>query len=154
MKNQHHSPCIIFLFLFCLISAAAADVHQGVGVGFIFGAPTGLSAKKWCAPQQAFDAAAAWSTGEQKSFYFHADYLYQQPQALPVHSLFMDWHYGFGGMIRFDDRTVLGIRLPFGLDYGFKTIPVEIFAEIVPVVLLAPGTGFDIDGGIGIRLFL
>ncbi len=154
MRTINQSLCSIILLLFCLIQSASADVHQGVGVGFILGAPTGLSAKKWIGAQQAFDAAAAWSTGEQKSFYLHADYLHQRPQSVPANSVYMDWHYGFGGMIRFDQKAAVGIRLPFGLDYGFKSIPLEIFAEIVPVVLLAPDTDFDIDGGIGIRLFL
>jgi len=47
----------------------------------------------------------------------------------------------------------LGIRVPFGLAYQFEGSPVDIFAELVPVLSLLPDLGFYFGGGIGVRYF-
>jgi hypothetical protein len=43
--------------------------------------------------------------------------------------------------------------VPIGLAYLFPNIPLDIFAEIGPVVHLAPETGFALTGAIGVRYF-
>ena len=147
----------LFLALLLLQDPAAAawpTGHSGFGIGFILGAPTGLSAKGWLTAQQALAAAAAWKTsGKEESLYLHGDFLIQRQDGPAFDRHRLDWHYGLGLSIQFDDQTDLGVRLPVGLDYRLTSVPLEFFAEIVPVVLLTPDTGVDVDGGIGVRLF-
>lgn len=154
MKRSISSLFLALLATFFSVPDAQSAGHGGFGLGFIIGAPTGLSVKQWIAPRQAFDAAAAWSTsGDEESLYLHGDYLFQQPHALAIDTAWLDWHYGAGISMKFDRRTNVGLRLPIGIDYSLISLPLEFFAEIVPVVLLTPDTGFDIDGGIGVRIF-
>jgi hypothetical protein len=46
-----------------------------------------------------------------------------------------------------------GIRFPIGLSWLAERVPVELFAEIVPVLEFAPDTDGDIDGGVGVRYY-
>ena len=136
------------------MALARPSGNSGFGVGFIIGAPTGLSIKNWLGPHQAFDAAAAWTTsGDEHSLYLHADMLIQRPNAIHLDPVWLDWHYGLGFAMNLKDDTETRLRIPIGLDYGLTSIPLEFFAELVPAVLLTPDTGFDIDGGLGVRIF-
>ncbi len=154
---MNRSISSLFLALSALIfavPAAEAAGQSGFGLGFILGAPTGISAKQWLGHSQACAAAAAWSTsGDEESFYLHGDYLFQRPNGIAINATFLDWHYGVGLSMQFSKNTRVGLRLPIGLDYSLSSMPIEFFAEVVPVVLLTPDTGFDIDGGIGVRIF-
>ena len=154
MKRAISSLIAAILLIIAPFAAHCAD-YGGFGVGIIIGAPTGLSVKGWVGPHQAFDGAASWTTsGNDESLYLHADMLFQKPNALHLDpSIHLDWHYGLGMAMRFKNETEMGLRIPIGVDYSLTEIPLEFFAEIVPVVLLAPDTEFDFDGGIGVRIF-
>jgi len=51
------------------------------------------------------------------------------------------------------DHPEAGLRIPLGLSYLLSQAPVEIFAEIVPVVEFAPDTSGEVDGAIGVRYY-
>ena len=154
---------IVMLTVLLFVSGARAD--DGFGVGIILGEPTGISIKKWISNDTAIDAAAAWSFSENASFQFHADYLVHNfvvlKSAVPEGRLPV--YVGIGGRIKLqnndnlnrrnDHDALLGVRIPFGISYLFAKAPVDIFAEIVPVLDLIPGTDFDINGAIGARFY-
>jgi hypothetical protein len=153
MKRSISSLIAAVLLIFSA-SAAHPAGNGGFGVGFIIGAPTGLSCKGWIGPHQAVDGAASWTTsGDEKSLYLHSNLLFQRQNALRLDPVWLDWHYGLGIAMSFKDKTETGLRIPIGIDYSLTSIPLEFFAEMVPVVLLSPDTEFDIDGGIGVRIF-
>ncbi len=65
------------LIIFIVISAIGLFAqNSGLGVGMILGEPTGLSAKMWTGKMTAFDAAAAWSFGDEGALHLHADMLF------------------------------------------------------------------------------
>ena len=52
-----------------------------------------------------------------------------------------------------ESNSLLGIRAPIGLTFLPQVIPFEVFAEIVPVMLLFPSTDITFDGAIGARYY-
>ncbi len=155
------------VILLMVLSAPRVGAEDGLGLGLILGEPTGISLKKWIGPTRAIDAAVAWSFSENASFQFHADYLLHNFTLLKdaAGSGRMAVYYGIGGRVKLKDRNnrgrgrnhneeLLGVRVPFGLTYLFAHAPVDLFAEIVPILNLVPNTDFDLNGAIGARFYL
>ncbi len=135
-----------------------------LGIGIIAGEPTGLSVKYWLDDTQAIDGAAAWSFWDDDGFQLHADYLWHNfdlvdPGAadgkLPV-------YYGVGARLKFeedngkgdDGDTVFGIRVPLGISYLFEDGRFDVFAELVPVLDLAPDVELDLQLAVGLRFYI
>lgn len=148
-----------------LIFVARVRADDGIGIGVILGEPTGISVKKWISNDRAIDAAAAWSFAENDSFQFHADYLIHNFGILNTGDMGgrLPLYFGVGGRIKLQNHdnengrnnhdALLGVRIPFGISYLFAKAPVDVFAEIVPILDVVPGTNFDINGAIGARYY-
>lgn len=150
-----------------LLTLASVNVHaqDGLGLGVIVGEPTGLSLKYWLSDERAFDAAAAWSFSENDSFQIHTDYLIHNFDLIdPVElSGRLPVYYGVGGRLKLkndndgkgrnDDDALFGIRFPLGITYLFADAPLDFFAEVVPILDIAPDTDIDINAAIGVRLY-
>ena len=154
---------ILFLLLTCVPAVTAfAAQPGGIGLGVILGEPTGVSFKTWIGERTAIDAAAAWSFSDHTSFQFHADYLihpFPMPKPRDVRGPIL-FYYGFGGLIdvrggtgSHRDETVVGARFPLGFSHLLVSAPVEFFAEIAPVLDLAPSTKADLNAAIGARYY-
>jgi hypothetical protein len=143
----------------CTAFATNADARtqDGLGVGIIVGEPTGLSFKQWTDNTHALDAAVAYSLSDGNYFQFHADYLIHNNSAAlnpPELKGSLPWYYGVGGRIRTDrGSTRVGVRVPLGITYLFADAPVDFFAEIVPVVDIAPDVSLRLNGAIGLRYY-
>jgi hypothetical protein len=140
-------------FLSAFISIKAQDKNFGIGI--ILGEPTGLSGKYWMSPENAFDAGLAYSFMEDnKSFAFHADYLYHAEGVIDKYYK-MPLYYGFG--VRFRVREIkentFGVRGVIGLLIYLKDAPVDVFLEAAPVFRLLPDTNIDFDIAVGARYF-
>lgn len=139
---------------------------DGMGVGIMVGEPTGLSLKKWVAEDRAINAGIAWSFADNASLHFHGDYLFHRFDILstPELSGTLPIHYGIGfraklrednrGRGRNDANAMISVRFPIGLSYLLPDAPIDIFAEIVPVLDVAPKTDFSLNAAIGIRYYL
>lgn len=148
-----------------LMSAAGVQAEEGIGIGVILGEPTGISVKKWIGKDRAIDAAAAWSFSENDSFQIHADYLIHNFGLLQTGNIGgrLPVYFGVGARIKLqnndnghgrnDHDALVGVRVPFGISYLFAKVPVDLFAEIVPVLDIVPDTDFDINGAIGARFY-
>jgi hypothetical protein len=158
----------IVALLMCTIatlSSVYAQPAKSFGIGIIVGEPTGLSLKKWLNNDRAVDAGIAWSFSENDSLHLHADYLWHRfdlisspeaPGRLPV-------YYGLGARIKLrednrgrgrnDNDALVGIRIPIGISYIFAEAPFDLFAEIVPVLDVAPRSDFDLNAAIGMRYY-
>ena len=142
----------IILFIFLLSSITSANASDKLGAGLIIGEPTGISIK-----YGNFSSGIAWSL--ENHFHFHIDYwLLNKTLTGPV-----NWFIGIGGKFQYfdndnnknkddNDRLGVGVRVPVGLQY-YIISNLELFGEIVPGLALIPGTGFDLDAGIGIRYY-
>jgi len=153
------------VLLMILLVVAGVRAEDGVGIGVILGEPTGISVKKWLSNEHAIDAAAAWSFSENDSFQLHADYLFHDYGILRAGDIGgrLPLYVGVGARLKFqndddkngrnDDDALFGIRIPFGISYVIAKAPVDMFAEIVPILDLAPDTELDINAAIGARFY-
>lgn len=147
MKKQ-----IIFLVLISLPIAINSQ-SRGFGLGVVIGEPTGLSAKLWTGNSNAFDFAAAWSFKGEGKFLVQADYVWHTTNLNNGGNGALRFYYGIGGRLIMADDPLLGVRIPLGLNYQFAEAPIDLFAEIAPILDLTPETDFDAGGGIGIRFW-
>ncbi|WP_205720123.1 hypothetical protein [Fodinibius halophilus] len=135
--------------------SAAQDADKDLGIGFIVGEPTGLSLKTWTGGGNAIDAGMAWSFGRYEAINIHADYLWHNYETFnEIDSGTLPIYYGIGGRVVLGDTDLIGARIPVGLNYLLEDSPIGFFFEVVPVINIAPETSFDVDGGIGVRLYL
>jgi hypothetical protein len=145
-----------FLFVIILCSILTGSVFsqgKGFGLGIVIGEPTGLSAKLWTGSSNALDFGAAWSFKGDGNMLLQADYVWHNFSLIPVSSGKLPLYYGIGGRVILSDDPLLGVRIPVGLDYQFASAPIDIFAEIVPILDLIPSTNFNLGGGIGVRFW-
>ncbi len=138
-----------------LLMAAAGEARAReagqLGVGFIAGTPIGFSAKYYATEKFAFDMAFGVDTGD---FNGHADVLILLDRLLPQPERGkLPLYLGMGVKVRDEVRNLLGIRFVAGASYHFPNHPLEIFAEIAPVLRLKPTSGTDVDGGVGLRYY-
>jgi hypothetical protein len=165
MSMKHLWYGVIALCLFFAVQGSVAQDH-GFGLGVIVGEPTGLSAKLWSSPVNAFDFGLGWSVGgdriakHEESYdgttriHFHMDYLWHAFEAIHSSERF-PLYYGFGGRINSGggyDASV-AIRGVFGIAWFPHNTPIDVFLEIVPSLQLTSSTGFGMDAGLGARYF-
>lgn len=142
-----------------LLTILSANVYGrgDLGVGLIVGEPTGLSVKYWLSDDEAVDAGAGWSFSGHDSFHLHADYLVHRFEIIDTDEDAgrAPLYYGIGARIKDKrDGTALGARVPLGISYMFADTPFDLFAEIVPILDLAPDVDLDINVAIGFRFYL
>lgn len=150
-----------------MVSGLAQAQDQGrrdLGVGAMVGEPTGLSVKKWLGNDRAIDAGVAWSFSENESLHVHADYLFHRYdvfQGAEVNGE-LPLYFGVGGRVKLedndgrgrnDDDDLLGVRAPVGIAYMPNSAPVDVFAEIAPIMDIAPDTDLDLNAAIGARYY-
>jgi hypothetical protein len=125
------------------------------GIGLIAGEPTGLSMKYWFNDRMAMDAAAAWSFTRYDGFQLHADWLFHVFDVFRIDRGELPLYVGIGGRAKFPDHgdNRVGVRFPIGIAYEVKDAPIEFFAEVAPIVDVAPAIQLKWNGGIGIRYF-
>lgn len=51
------------------------------------------------------------------------------------------------------DDDLVGVRVPIGIAYMFDDAAVDLFAELVPVLDVAPDSDFDLNAAFGARLY-
>ena len=149
---------MLVLFLVCYSTPSFAEANRPgtFGLGLILGDPTGVSAKYWLDKSHAIDAAIGFG-----NFSIHADYLWHKWDMFPQpQSGKLAAYWGLGAEItdyrgdRYRDRdTEFGIRAMGGVAYHFPRDPVEVFLQVVPVLLFSHDSGINVDAGLGIRYY-
>ena len=153
---------IVIAGLLLAVSSASAGTRteEPFGLGVIVGEPTGLSLKYWLDKDTAIDGAAAWSFSENDSFQLHGDYLIHNYDLLEADELPL--YYGLGARLKFkdsdgrgrnEDHAIFGIRFPLGITYLFDEVPFDVFAELVPVLDVAPDADVDLNAAIGFHFY-
>jgi hypothetical protein len=147
------SILISLLMAFSLSNTAEAQSrYSNTELGIILGEPTGISLKAWQSDDTAFDAGFAWSFGDNGSLHLHADYLWHKWLDVETGSLAL--YYGLGARLQVADDPRFGARVPVGLQYNIPDTRLATFFEVAPLLDLVPETSFDVNGGLGIRIFL
>ncbi|MCM2279392.1 MAG: hypothetical protein NDJ89_15055 [Oligoflexia bacterium] len=148
--------------------SGAASSGQGIGVGVIFGEPTGITAKFWQGSRHAFDAGLAYSFDSFMMFY--GDHLWHYPGAFGASSRFVTQltpYFGVGGEVFFGNRyrwdrkwlvrdgssAGIGLRIPLGIEWKPGNPPLGVFLEAVPGLGIIPGMFGFFQGGLGVRYY-
>jgi len=125
---------------------------EDVGVGIQFGQPMGVTGKYWLSSTSAVDAAAGYHFNS--NFDMHADYLWHSFSSFDIQNGRLPFYFGAGGRVMLGNDCNFGMRLPLGVSFLPSNQPIEIYAEVAPVVQLLTSIGIDIDGAVGIRVYL
>ncbi|NIV12503.1 MAG: hypothetical protein GWN62_14865, partial [Aliifodinibius sp.] len=93
----------VFVTLSLNTISHAQDADKDLGIGFMVGEPTGLTAKSWTGSGNAIDVGVAWSFGRYDAITLQADYLWHNYNIFSeVDEGSLPLYYGIGG------RLVLG----------------------------------------------
>jgi len=132
-----------------LAPGKAAAQSGGFGLGVLAGEPTGVTAR-FMRGGNNFQVHGAWSFTQDAALQLNGDYL--RSGELDTDPM-MPFYFGLGVRIKFADDALIGARIPVGVNHFFESQPIELFAEVVPVVNLLPDTGFNLNGAVGARYY-
>ena len=104
---------LILVSIVVLFSLSMFAQDKGLGLGLIFGEPTGLSAKIWTSERTALDAAVAWSFSDPGWFHIQADFLIHNYDIISVSQGKLPLYYGVGAYTAFSSELGLGVRYFF-----------------------------------------
>ncbi len=164
MRTSTIIACGVLLGL-VLFTPGQAPAQGRFGFGVVFGEPTGVAWKYKMANSNAI--AGAIGVSPSSRFRIHADYLWH---ASPFSVSALEIHYGLGAAFGFgrtdfvysyaDGGYILrrsdlgfGIRTVGGLTYSIPRSPVDLYFELAPLFIFAPGTDVGIDIGLGARFY-
>jgi hypothetical protein len=132
---------------------------EGIGVGIVLGDPSGLSVAYRAGEHHTVQVDFGYNF-RRDLVHVSADYLYNvvildTPEMAGVR---FPVYIGIGGRYQnygndFDDDAGFGIRVPIGMAVLPRTLAIDPFVEIAPVMLIAPETKASLEGGIGCRLY-
>jgi hypothetical protein len=132
---------------------------DGVGLGIILGDPSGLSVAVREGEHHVIQVHFGYNFRRDR-VHFSADYLYNvvildSPEMAGVR---FPLYIGIGGRYQsygtdFQDDAGLGVRVPLGMAVLPRSLAIDPFVEIVPIMLIVPETQPGLEGGVGIRLY-
>ena len=133
--------------------------EKRVGAGVVLGDPSGLTIKGFISPRLSLGGIISWSFIDE-AFLVVGDVDYEFLE-IPIETdkISLPFYAGGGLKVGFDqggmdkDRTIVGIRVPFGVAVQWTRHPLEVFFEVAPGIDLAPSTKGDLTGGIGARFY-
>jgi hypothetical protein len=145
-------PCMLVILSFTSSSALALGSGREFGAGIVLGEPSGVLGQFFMTRKALLDVTAAWSFD--KWFMITTDYqVYNNIANAPIEWL---WYYGGGAYVALpeNEQGILGVRVPLGISYSFPHSFIDVWAEIDPALRLLPDTTPDLQGGIGVTLWL
>ena len=155
MKNKKFILTAIFgIWIAGIANADTSRVGsaQDLGIGPMLGQPMGASAKYWFNSTVAADVGLGYHFDDNLAV--HSDILWHSFSSFGLTNGRLPFYLGAGGRVLVGDDSQFGIRLPLGISFLPSADPLEFFFELAPVVQLAPDLDADLDGVIGIRLYL
>ena len=152
MKNKFLLIGSVFVATYAQALTSRVGSAQDLGIGTQLGQPMGVTAKYWMNSTLAIDAFMGYHFSH--NFDAHGDVLWHSFSSFDVSDGRLPFYVGAGGRILLGDDSQLGVRLPVGVSYLSSSQPIELYAEIAPVIQLITSIGADIDGAIGIRIYL
>ena len=138
-----------------LLLSGTAMAEEQFGLGITVGVPTGLNGKYFIDKYNALDVGFGWSPDSDHDFHLYADYLYHIYSLIDAGSGATPIYLGVGARAVFRDNkdNKAGFRFPLGVEHLFKSVPFDVFAEIVPIFNVSPDTEFDMEGVVGARFY-
>jgi hypothetical protein len=155
------------IILIVLFLSMKPGVCEKFGVGIIIGSPTGFTAKYVITSRSGISGHIGWSLGDNPRLHIVGDYQFLFPVVLhwtdeasgeQKELKGLTPYIGIGGRLVFkenepENKTELniGMRLGGGAEYEISRF--GIFLEVYPVINVLPSTDFDLEGGLGARIY-
>jgi hypothetical protein len=142
---------LLWAVLLAAVPARAAEVPK-LGAGVVLGVPFGVTAKYWLDPVYAVQGHLGVSDG---NLMVNADFLRNFDKVLPrrIAEARMPLYAGLGVKYKSEKRDFVGLRFVGGVSMFHSRKPIEFFAEVAPVLRLAPSEGGAFDGAVGVRRY-
>ncbi|MBI2375032.1 MAG: hypothetical protein HYV07_13630 [Deltaproteobacteria bacterium] len=134
-------------------SAESLPPASPLGLGIILGDPTGLTLKSRLSQRNALQLHVGFAFGDEKKgrLSLILDYLFHFT-GIPVESAGVLAPYlGIGGKLvlrESRDDVLFGVRVPIGLAFFIRSVPIEIAVEVAVGIHLIPETSALVDGGL------
>jgi len=136
----------------CLFGATGVYAQKtGVGVGALLGEPLGASVKAWVSETTAIDGGVGYANYGDGGLQLHGDYLFHNFDLLSAGSGRLPVYFGIGARVKFADDTHVGFRGPIGVSYMLDTTPIDVFAEVAPILDFTPNWRVEWNAAIGAR---
>ena len=131
-----------------------------VAVGAILGDPTALDLKLRFDPINAVQIRAGWAVADpyRDRVVVLADYVAHiqiLSEETAQHGLLTPY-VGVGGKLGIREGgppVTVGVRVPVGLAFMLRAVPLEVFMELVPGVHVVPDVSALVDAGLGARVY-
>ncbi len=159
------------LFVLCLTMLISGQNvlanGRGIGAGVAFGDPTAITAKYWVDSESAYDAGLAFLTDRYMlvygDYHYHLNDLFKRGPAQELSP-----YIGVGAIVaistgsRSSKRKFLGesngdlgiaARIPVGIEWLPKRVPIGVFGELVPAISVIPETVGFFQGSVGARYY-
>ena len=145
-----------------LVAGTAHGRSQGLGVGLALGEPVAVTAAYRMDDKLAGQALLGWSFG-QRQLHLSADAVYDIFEIPSDDAMGFSYPVYLGGGFRMRSGhpegapnrpgATLGLRLPVGVGVVPDASPVEVFFEIVPVLVFVPIVEGGVDAAFGGRFY-
>jgi len=166
MDIKPRLPKVIFSIFFSLLTLVCIETlafsqssNENLGVGFIVGDPTGITASYVYNKNKEVTVALGLI---ENHFQLNLDHHWNTKLRIDDDEL--DVFYGLGLILeekhnRYAEKRnqsgfSIGARSPFGVQYIYRTAPIRVFFEIAPTLRFIGHSGTDVDISIGVRYFL
>jgi hypothetical protein len=156
----------LFIGIFLIHLCVSQTLAGTMGIGAFLGHPAGLSGKYFMRNHEAIDAAISYGNNE---LILYGDYLRHFPGAFGKQNAFVSSlspYVGIGPIFAFSDGDKdnnkfiddeedfsFGGRIPVGVEWISKEIPVGLSLEIAPGMAIIPETEGFVQGGLAIRYY-
>jgi hypothetical protein len=137
------------------MTRSAADyLENRFGAGLMLGEPTGASVKYWLNETFAIDGGLGGSFHRRNGVQLHSDALWHTFSLFDPPSGRLPLYFGVGGRVKFQEGDdIFGLRFPVGVSYMFDNRPIDIFAEVAPILDLTPSVRGSFNVAIGARFW-
>lgn len=146
------SDMLILPLLAWMLPAHAADV----GLGLALGQPSGITLKAGLNDKLALDVLVGemwdydgWRHGD---LFLSVDLLATPATITEGGAARLDFYIG-GGVNVWVEGADFAVEMPLGLSLMFREVPVEVFLEAAPMVVLYYDPGFEGGGSLGARYY-
>jgi hypothetical protein len=173
VQRSFFAACLMFALIGgAATSAHAADAGGNFGLGFQLGDPAAITIKDNLSETRAFDAGIAFNLAEWTLIY--GDYLFKMPGLFGNKNSFVQQttpYIGIGPMLVISNESVgdtrnqryfsssnsakvaLAARVPVGAEWRAPTMPLGVYLELDPGIVILPATFSFIQIGFGARFY-